>query len=75
MFLRWLTQSLRLDSGHNIGFPVEVDGSMDLSIPTDLVEAKKKNLNWLQVLNMLGFINKNKILTFFAAMAATQISL
>ena len=24
---------------------------------------------------MLGFINKNKILTFFAAMAATQISL
>ena len=28
--------------------------------------------NWLQVLNMLGFINKNKILAFFAAMAATQ---
>ena len=39
---KWLTQSLRLDSGHYIGFPVEVDGSMDLSIPTDLVEAKKK---------------------------------
>ena len=28
--------------------------------------------NWLQVLNMLGFINKNKILAFFPAMAATQ---
>ena len=42
VFVRWLTQSLRLDSGHYIGFPVEVDRSMDLSIPTDLVEAKKK---------------------------------
>ena len=37
--------------------------------------SQEKNLNWLLVLNMLGFINKNKILTFFAAMAATQISL
>ena len=35
-------KSLYMDSGHYIGFPVEVDGSMDLSIPTDLVEAKKK---------------------------------
>ena len=44
VFLRWLTHSLSLDSSHChcIGFPVEVDGSMDLSIPTDLVEAKKK---------------------------------
>ena len=31
--------------------------------------------NWLQVLNMLGFINKNKILAFFPVMAATQILL
>ena len=75
VFVRGLTQSLRLDSGYYIGFPVEVDGSMDLSIPTDLVEAKKKNLNWLLVLNMLGFINKNKFLTFFPVMAATQILL
>ena len=37
--------------------------------------SQEKNLNWLLVLNMLGFINKSKILTFFAAMAATQISL
>ena len=35
------TQCLRLDSGHCIGFLVEVDGSMDSSIPTDLVEAKE----------------------------------
>ena len=37
--------------------------------------SQEKNLNWLLVLNKLGFINKNKILTYFAAMAATQISL
>ena len=35
-----LSQSLRLNSGQCIGFPVEVDGSTALSIPTDLVEAK-----------------------------------
>ena len=27
--------------------------------------SQEKNLNWLLVLNMLGFINKSKILTFF----------
>ena len=37
--------------------------------------SQEKNLNWLLVLNMLGFINKSKILTFFPVMAATQISL
>ena len=37
--------------------------------------SQEKNLNWLLVLNMLGFINKNKILTFFPVMAATQILL
>ena len=40
--VRWLSQSLRLDSGHCIEFPEEVDGSTDLSVTTDLVEAKKK---------------------------------
>ena len=38
---RWLSQCLRLDFAHCIGFPVEVDGSMDSSILTDLVEAKE----------------------------------
>ena len=37
--------------------------------------SQEKNLNWLLVLNMLGFINKNKFLTFFPVMAATQILL
>ena len=54
MFVRWLTQSLRLDSGHYIGFPVEVDGSMDLSIPTDLLEAKKK-IKLITSIEYVGF--------------------
>ena len=37
--------------------------------------SQEKNLNWLLVLNMLGFINKNQTLTFFAVMAATHILL
>ena len=39
--VRWLSQCLRLDSGHSIGFPVVIDGSTDSCIPTDLVEAKE----------------------------------
>ena len=37
--------------------------------------SKRKYLNWLLVLNMLGFVNMNKFLSFFPVMAATPTSL
>ena len=36
---------------------------------------KRKYLEWLLVLNMLGFVDMNKVLAFFPVMAATPTSL
>ena len=33
----------KLDSGHCVGFPVEVDGSTNSSIPTELVGPRRKS--------------------------------